>query len=139
MATVAATVAAMAAVAMAAMAMAVAMAVAAMPMAAAVAMAVAAMPMAAAVAMPRWPRRCGGDDCGGEGDGGGGGDGGAAESLPETRPESPMKDKPTARRPPAGLGIDVPTPRASMHDSMINSSHRERPRGQPRRRALFLP
>ena len=68
MATVAATVAAMAAVAMA---MAVAMAVAAMPMAAAVAMAVAAMPMAAAVAMPRWPRRCGGDDCGGEGDGGG--------------------------------------------------------------------
>ena len=24
-----------------------------------------------------------------------------------------MKDKPTARRPPAGLGIDVPTPRAN--------------------------
>ena len=32
-------------------------------------------------------------------------------SIPETRPESPMKDKPTARRPPAESGIDVPTPR----------------------------
>ena len=34
-------------------------------------------------------------------------------SIPDSRPESPMKDKPTARRPPAGLGIDDPTPRAN--------------------------
>ena len=34
-------------------------------------------------------------------------------SINLTWPESPMKDKPTARRPPAGLGIDVPTPRAN--------------------------
>ena len=32
--------------------------------------------------------------------------------IPETRPESPLKDKPAARRPPAGLGTSVPTPRA---------------------------
>ena len=30
--------------------------------------------------------------------------------IPETRPRSPMKDKPAARRPPAGLGIDDPAP-----------------------------
>ena len=29
-----------------------------------------------------------------------------------SRPGSPMKDKPAARRPAAGLGINVPTPRA---------------------------
>ena len=29
-----------------------------------------------------------------------------------SRPGSPIKDKPAAQRPPAGLGIDVPTHRA---------------------------
>ena len=34
------------------------------------------------------------------------------DRIPETKPESPMKDKPAAWRPPAGLGTNVPTPRA---------------------------
>ena len=33
--------------------------------------------------------------------------------IPETRPRSPMKDKPTTRRPPAGLGMDDPDPMGS--------------------------